>query len=353
MQNQPSPTPTMHRLAATPETIHWGFFSSRLRPVLHIRSGDYVHIETITHHAGDAPDVLIDAGIAPIFEQVTDRGPGPHILTGPIHVEGARPGDTLAVRILDATPRLPYGANLAAHWGALYKEFGKERVTIYALDTVRNRATAAFAFDWTETPLANAPGRLLDPATQRREPALVDVNVPLRPHFGVMGVAPAGDERVDSVPPGEFGGNVDNWRIGPGSTVYYPVYQEGALLSLGDPHAAEGDGELSGTAVEASLNGVIEVTVLRDMPLRAPVAETPELWITHGFGADLDTAMHGAAMEMLRLLTERHGFSRDDAYSLMSAGVDFGVTQVVNRTKGVHALLSKSLLPSPPPAAAT
>jgi acetamidase/formamidase len=344
MQRVQPRTPTLHVLAATPETVHWGFFSSTLEPVLRVRSGDLVQIETVTHHAGNAADLLFDPGIAAIFERVTWRGPGPHILTGPIFVEGAQPGDTLAVRILSATPRLPYGANLAAHWGALYRQFGKERVTIYSLDTVRGRAQAAFGFDWTETPLADHPGLVLNVETQVREPALRGVSLPLRPHFGVMGVAPAGDARVDSVPPSFFGGNVDNWRIGPGSTMYYPVFHEGALLSVGDPHAAEGDGELSGTAVEASLNGVLEISVVRDMPVRAPLASTPEHWITHGFGADLDTALHGAAMEMLDLL-ERFGVSRDDAYSLMSAAVDFGVTQVVNRTKGVHALLAKSLLP--------
>ena len=347
MQTLETPSPTLHRLAATPDTIHWGYLSSRIEPVLRVRSGDVVQIETVTHHAGNAPDLLVDDGIAELFTVPMQRGPGPHILTGPIHVEGARPGDTLAVRILDLQPRLPYGANLAAHWGALYGDFGKERVTIYELDTVRGRARAAFAFDWTQTPLANQHGLLMDVEQQRREPALVGVNVPLRPHFGVMGVAPAGDQPVDSVPPSTFGGNVDNWRIGPGSTVYYPVYHDGALLSVGDPHAAEGDGELSGTAVEASLNGTIEITVLRDMAVTAPIAQTPEHWITHGFGADLDTALHQAAMEMLRLLGT-FGISPDDAYSLMSAAVDFGVTQVVNRTKGVHALVHKSVLPMPP-----
>lgn len=348
MQTLATPTPTLHKLAATPDTIHWGHLSSRIEPVLQVRSGDLVHIETVTHHAGDAPDLLIDDAIAPLFTTAMQRGPGPHILTGPIHVDGAMPGDTLAVRILDLRPRLPYGANLAAHWGALYGEFGKERVTIWELDTLRGRARAAFAFDWTETPLANQPGLVLDVEHQQRQPALRGVSVPLRPHFGVMGVAPAGHGSHDSVPPSVFGGNVDNWRIGPGSVVYYPVFHEGALLSVGDPHAAEGDGELSGTAVEASLNGTVEITVLRDFPVSAPVAETPEHWITHGFDPDLDVALHHAAMEMLRFLGSRFGISPDDAYSLMSAGVDFGVTQVVNRTKGVHAMVAKSMLPMLP-----
>lgn len=335
----------LHRLAATPATVHWGHFDSRLAPVLHVRSGDRVAVETITHHAGDAADLLMDDGVAAVFAGVTDRGPGPHILTGPIFVEDARPGDTLSVRILELAPRLRYGSNLAAHWGALHNDTGKERVTVYELDTSAGTASARFAFDWTATRRAAEIGLVLEVEPDHREPALGGVRVPLRPHFGVIGVAPPGAERVDSVPPGAFGGNVDNWRFGPGATIHYPVFHEGALLSIGDPHAAEGDGELSGTALEASLNGVVEVSVRRDMVVRNPVAETATHWITHGFGPDLDTALHEAATEMLRLLDRLAGLSRDDAYSLMSTAVDFGVTQVVNQRPGVHALLPRSVLP--------
>ena len=337
---------TRHSLRATPETVHWGFFSGTRPPVLEVRSGDLVEIETITHQAGDAPDLLMDSAIAAVFDQVVDRGPGPHILTGPIFVAGARPGDALAVRILEATPRLPHGTNLAAAWGALHGAFGKERVTVYELDTKAGRARPQFAFDWTATPRADAIGTVVAPESTRRERVTPGISVPLRPHFGVMGVAPRGGGRIDTVPPGPFGGNVDNWRLGPGAVVYYPVAHDGALLSIGDPHAAEGDGELSGTAIEASLNGVIEVTVVHGVRLTSPVARTADHWITHGFGPDLDTALRGAAEAMLELLTGAHGLSRDDAYSLMSAAVDFGVTQVVNRTKGVHALVPVDAIPA-------
>ena len=174
-------SPTVHRLPATPSTVHWGFFDPRLEPVLTVTSGDLVAIETLTHHAGDAPDLLMDAGITEVFGQVDDRGPGPHLLTGPIAVEGARPGDVLQVDILEATPRLPYGSNLAAHWGYLYGEMPVERVTIYELDAVAGLGRALFGYDWTATPLADQPGTIVSPDPAAREPALPGVIVPLRP----------------------------------------------------------------------------------------------------------------------------------------------------------------------------
>src|ERR1700748_1080149 len=157
----PAASATVHRLPATPSTVHWGYFDPRLTPVLTGPSGDLVAIETLTHHAGDAPDLLMDAGIADVFDRVTDRGPGPHLLTGPIAVDGARPGDVLQVDILEATPRLPYGSNLAAHWGLLYREIPVERVTVYELDTHAGLGRALFGYDWTATPLADQPGTIV------------------------------------------------------------------------------------------------------------------------------------------------------------------------------------------------
>ncbi len=163
---------TLHRLPATPDTVHWGFFDPRQPPAITVESGDLVEIETLTHHAGDAPDLLMDDGITAVFEQVDDRGPGPHILTGPIAVAGARPGDVLQVDILSASPRLPYGSNLAAHWGYLYQELPVERVTVYELDAEALLGRALFGYDWTATPLADAPGTIVTPSVSRREPAL-------------------------------------------------------------------------------------------------------------------------------------------------------------------------------------
>jgi acetamidase/formamidase len=341
-----------HDLPATPSTVHWGYFDPRLKPALVVASGDLVAIETLTHHAGDAPDLLMDAGITDVFASVTDRGPGPHLLTGPIAVDGARPGDVLQVDILDATPRLPYGSNLAAHWGHLYDELPTERVTVYEFDADALLGRALFGYDWTATPLADQPGTIVVPNVAAREPALSGVVVPLRPHFGTMGVAPAEPTRVSSVPPGDHGGNVDNWRIGAGGRMFYPVQVPGALLSVGDPHVSQGDGEISGTALESSLNGLLRLTIRRDLPFTVPVLETATELLVHGFGDTLDAAMKAAALRTLDVLELVYGLTRRDAYSFMSVAVDFTVTQVVDQRQGVHARIDKRCFPKWPGVAA-
>ncbi|MDX6656527.1 MAG: hypothetical protein QOH62_1320 [Solirubrobacteraceae bacterium] len=336
---------TLHHLPATPETVHWGYFDPSLAPVLTVASGDLVRIEALTHHAGDAPDLLMDAGIERVFDQVGDRGPGPHVLTGPIAVAGARPGDVLQVDILEAEPRLPFGSNLAAHWGHLHGDFGKERVTIFELDLDAGLGRARFAYDWRTTPLVEEPGTIVAPGSVTREPALEGVTIPLRPHFGTMGVAPALPGRHSSVPPGNHGGNIDNWRIGAGGRMLYPVQVPGALLSIGDPHVSQGDGEISGTALEASLNGVLRLTLRRDLDVRVPVLETTTEVLVHGFGDNLDEAMRAAARRTLDLLVSRYGLSRDDAYAFASVAVDFTVTQVVDQRQGVHGRIDKRCFP--------
>jgi len=336
---------SLHELPATPETVHWGYFDANLAPVLTVRSGDLVQVETVTHQAGDAPDLLMDDGIWRIFHEVQDRGPGPHLLTGPIAVEEAWPGDVLQVDILEASPRLPYGANIAGHWGHLYRDFGKERVTVFGFDIEAMVGRALFAFDWATTPLANVPGTVVPVGSVEREPALEDVVVPLRPHFGTMGVAPAAPGRHSSVPPGDHGGNVDNWRIGAGGRMYYPVQVPGALLSVGDPHVSQGDGEINGTALESSLNGLLRLTLRRDLALEYPVLETADDVLVHGFGDTLDEAMRSAALRTLDLLGRWYGLSRDDAYVFCSLAVDFTVTQVVDARQGVHGRIPKECFP--------
>jgi acetamidase/formamidase len=337
--------PRIHDLPARPDTVHWGYFDPGLAPVVTVRSGDIVRVEAITHHAGDAPDLMMDEAIERIFEEVDDRGPGPHLLTGPIAVEGARPGDVLEVRILSAEARLPYGSNLAAHWGHLYEDFGKERVTIYELDCAAGLGRALFAYDWTISPLCVAPGTVVAPDPTGRQPALDGVQVPLRPHFGTMGVAPATPGRTSSIPPGDHGGNIDNWRIGAGARMHYPVAVAGGLLSVGDPHVSQGDGEISGTALESSLTGLLQLVVRRDLPYRVPVLEDATHLLVHGFGDDLDEAMLAASRRTVTLLGDRYGLSRDDAYSLVSVACDFTVTQVVDGRQGVHASIAKAMFP--------
>jgi acetamidase/formamidase len=176
--------------------------------------------------------------------------------------------------------------------------------------------------------------------------------VPLRPHFGTMGVAPAAEERVSSVPPGDHGGNVDNWRIGAGGRMYYPVQVDGALLSMGDPHVSQGDGEVSGTALESSLNGLVRLTIRRDLPFNVPVLETSTELLVHGFGDTLDAAMKAATCRTISILQRLFGLSWADAYSFTSVAVDFTVTQVVDQRQGVHSRIDKRCFPQWPGLAA-
>ena len=336
----------LHQLKATPKTVHWGYFDAAQAPALKVRSGDLIQAEAITHHAGDAPELMMDDGVTAIFTEIpeADRNPGVHIMTGPIFVEGARPGDMLEVRYLAMTPRCNYGSNLAANWGYLYKEFDeKERVTIYALDPNARQAEALYAYDF--------PGKYLTPGTVThcpacdRQPALAGVRVPARPHLGTAGVAIDVAGRVSTIPPGAHGGNIDNWRIGAGATMYYPVQVEGGLFSIGDPHISQGDGEISGTAIEASLNVLMQIVLRRDFSFPGPLLETPKYWIAHGFDEDLNVATRGAALDMLGLLTEHIGLSRPDAYSLMSVAADFAVTQVVDGRQGAHVRIPRAVFP--------
>ena len=347
-----------HTLRATPDTCYWGYIDRDQPPCLVVDDGDIIEVETVTHHSGDAPDLLMDDGVRAIWSGIAeaDRGPGVHILTGPIHVRGAERGDTLAVRIISMTPRMPYGSNCAANWGLLYDVFGKERITIYGLDgdepgsqapagaPFSATASPLFGFDFTARALYDLPGVVSESDLAARQPFSRSVRVPVRPHFGVMGVAPAEAGRLSSIPPGEFGGNVDNWRVGPGATMCYPVAVPGANLYVGDPHFAQGDGEICGTAIEASLNATIQVSVLRGVGTTAPLLETPTHWYTHGFGDDLNSAMRGAAERMLWLMQTHLGLTADDAYSLASVAMDLGVTQVVDGTLGCHAGIARAIL---------
>ena len=337
----------LHNLQATPETVHWGYFHPEIKPALRVKSGDLVMAEAITHHAGDAPDLMMDRAISRIFDEIApqERAPGVHIMTGPIYVEGAEPGDMLEIRYLQMTPRCNYGSNLAANWGQLYQDFDeKERVTIYELNADANTAQALYAYDFKGKYLT--PGTITHCPVCDRQPALQGVTIPARPHLGTAGVTPAVNEKVSTIPPGLHGGNIDNWRIGAGATMYYPVQVKGSLFSIGDPHVSQGDGEISGTAIEASLDVLFQVILRKDFTFRSPLLETPCNWIVHGFDEDLDQAMRNAALDMLELLSTHQGLSRNDAYSLMSVAADFGVTQVVDGTKGIHVRIDRGLFPA-------
>lgn len=340
------------RLVATPDHCYWGYLDQAEPAVLEVDPGTELVVEAVTHHSGDAPDLLMDDGVRAIWDGIpaADRAPGVHIMTGPIHVRGAQPGDTLRVELLDMRPRMPYGSNCAANWGLFHEQMGKERITIYELvdppadGTFTTTARPVFGFDFTALELYDVPGVISEPDPGRREAFSRPVEVPVRPHLGVMGVAPNTSERVSSIPPGVFGGNVDNWRFGPGATIHYPVFTEGAGFYVGDPHFAQGDGEICGTAIEASLDVRLRLSLAPEVPVTAPLLDTGTHWYTHGFGAGLDEAMAMAAEQMLRLLVDTGGFTMDEAYSLASVAVDLGITQVVDGTVGCHAAVSHDIL---------
>jgi acetamidase/formamidase len=311
-----------HKLLSTPKTVHWGYYDAAQAPVLRIRSGDTVDIRTAMIDTAEALQSAgaaardIDAASNEIHNVVKDRGAGPHILTGPIYVEGAEPGDTLEVHIESVRLGLPYALNLfLPGLGVLPEDFPYEYRKLIPLD--EKRMVARFA-----------PG----------------IEIPLRPFFGSMGVAPPVElGRISSAPPWIHAGNLDNKELVAGTTLYIPVHVRGALFSVGDAHAGQGNGEVSVTALETVLSGAFRLTVRKGPRLRWPRAETPTHWMTMGFDENLDVAIRTTLREMIDLLVERYKLTREDAYLLASDAVDFSITQLVDGKRGVHALLPKSI----------
>ena len=404
-------------LPVSPATVHWGYFSKKVAPALTLRSGDRATIETLTHHANDDYERMIagDPGAESVFhwtrehKAVARRGSGPtegpfirgageglgvHLLTGPVAVEGAEPGDILEVRVLDVRPRPScsvchagkcFGSNVAANWGFHYHDLieepkPREVVTIFELDTSGEPfARAVYNYVWTPQTdpdgivhaTIDYPGVRVDHGTVRkRENILRSVQVAARLHFGTMGLAPSEADYVSSIPPSYTGGNIDDWRIGKGARMYYPVAVSGAYFSVGDPHAAQGDSELGGTAIETSLTGDFEFILHKKADLAGtvleglahPMLETEQSWSVYGFtypnylrelGANaqteiashssLDQAMRDAFRKLRRFLMTVHRLSEDEAISLMSVAADFGVTQVVDANWGVHGTIRKSM----------
>ena len=313
--------PKIHELKASPSTVHRGFFDASLKPVLTIDSGDVVRLETATGNPRyfeklGVPKDKIPAELYAVYEGVDNDGRGDHTLNGPIAIRGAEPGDSLEIRIRSVDVRLPIaGQGFVPNRGQLPEEFPYEKNHVVWIDVARKMVLFA-------------PG----------------IEIPARPFWGVMGVAPpARMGRVPSGPPGMFGGNLDNPELVTGSTLYLPVHVGGALLSIGDGHAVQGRGEVSLSAVETSLKGEVQVVLHKQQPLRWPRAETPTHYITMGLHTDLDEAAKIATREMLDWLVAMKHLSRDDAYLLASAAMDLSVTQVVDGTKGVHAMLPKAI----------
>ncbi len=317
-----TPSTAMHHLKPTPKTVAWGYYDASAKPVLTIRSGDTVEVQTLITNSPTGlerafvPPDQVEQALRDIFKEVTDKGPGGHILTGPIFVEGAEEGDTLEVRIKAIRLALPYAYTaFSPRGGFLPEDFPRQRVKIIQLDEKR------------------MIGKFAD-----------GIEIPLKPFFGSMGVAPPAKlGRVSSVPPGQHAGNLDNKELVAGTMLFIPVHARGALFSIGDGHAAQGDGEVCITALETSLVGTLEFVVRKDMKLKWPRAETPTHYVVMGMDKDLTEAGKIATREAIDFLTTQKKLTPDEAYMLSSVAVDFHVTQVVDGNKGVHGMIPKAI----------
>jgi acetamidase/formamidase len=307
----------MQRLRATVDTVHIGFHDAALKPVLTVDDGEELIVDTVSADpAHDVPRAWLPEGIEAIVAHAL-RGTGPHILTGPIGVRGAKAGDTLQVDILGIRLTQPYGYNIVSPLKGMFgAEQPRQQTTIVPID---------LATGMTEV----LPG----------------VQLPTRPFFGQMGVAPPREwGRLDSRPPNKYGGNIDNKELVPGARLFLPVWEDGALFSVGDGHGLQGDGEANQTAIETSLEGRLQLSIRRDLKIELPFAATPDSLITMGFHEDLDDAARIAMREMIRMLQAHCGLDFHDAYRLCSLAADMRVTQFVNGNRGVHAVLARQVL---------
>ncbi|MBI4280049.1 MAG: acetamidase/formamidase family protein [Armatimonadetes bacterium] len=307
----------MKRLWPSPQTVHWGYFDASLRPVLEVNDGETLHLRSITGFPDDpVPREWLAPEVPAIVSEVKDRL-GPHILTGPVAVRGARPGHVLQVDILSIKLGMPYGINVFKPLKGIFPEYPEEIDRhIIPIDLETGMATVL-------------PG----------------VQIPSRPFFGILGVAPPpGWGRINSVEPRKHGGNMDNKELVAGTTVFFPVWADGALFSAGDGHAAQGDGEVNTTAIETSLEAEFRLRVRTDFELSLPIAVTPTHLITMGFDEDLDRASRIALRTMLDLVERYSRATWRDAYRLASCAADLRVTQVVNFAKGIHVMLERGIL---------
>jgi len=312
-----------HRLEATPNTVAYGYYWSEAKPALRIASGDIIDVDTLLTNS---PNGLGRAGVPPekiqeslkaIVNEVSGdrRGPGGHILTGPVFVEGAEPGDTLEVKILSIDFPIDYGYNGCS--GFIPANCDRSvPLKILALD--RKNMTSEYA-----------PG----------------IVIPLKPFFGSIGVAPPPEMgRVSSNPSGKYAGNLDNRELVAGSTLYITVFAPGALFEIGDGHAAQGDGEVDQTAIETSLRGRVQLTVRKDMKVNWPRAETATDYISMAADEDLKTATTLAIQEMVDFLAETRKLTKHQAYQVVSIAGNVAITQLVDRpVLGVHVKMPKSI----------
>jgi acetamidase/formamidase len=310
-----------HRLDAGPDTVHWGYFDAALKPLLTVDPGDEVVISTVSGPPSALPPatsgLAVPDALRAIHAAVAPKLNGPHILTGPVAVRGAKAGQVLEVRIKSIELFYDWGYNsIRPLGGALPDDFEKARLIHIPLD----RGRMIGRLPW-------------------------GLELPLKPFFGIMAVAPpAAWGPVASPPPRRNGGNMDNKELVAGATLYLPIHVDGALFSVGDGHGVQGDGEVCITAIETGLIGTFELHVRGDMKLEWPLAETPTHVMTMAFDPDLDDAVVIALRDMIKLICTRTGLSREDAYTLCSLAADLRITQVVNGAKGVHVMLAKDKL---------
>src|SRR5580700_5392261 len=310
-----------YTLLATPETVAWGYYSGTAKPALTVHSGDTVRMQTLS--TCGSPEQMISHGVKPedippytetIYREVKDIGPGGHILTGPVAIAEAEPGDVLEIQILKVDLDVDFACNgFFLGYGFLPMEYPYTRMIIIPLD--RRRMVGAFA-----------PG----------------IELPLRPFFGSMGVAPP-DGKIDSGPPFAHAGNLDNKELVAGTTLYVPVAVKGALFEAGDGHAGQGNGEVDIEALETYLSGTFRFIVHKDRHLIWPRAETPTHYISMGFSKDLKEAAEHALRDMIEFLESEKHLNRDDAYMLASVAVDMNITQLVDGNVGVHAMCPKRI----------
>ncbi|HMF75856.1 MAG TPA: acetamidase/formamidase family protein [Bryobacteraceae bacterium] len=307
-----------YTLAASPSTVVWGYYWAKAKPVLKVHSGDTVRMQTLSTCA---PERMQAAGVPvpqydlDIHSQVTDKGPGGHILTGPVFIEEAEPGDVLEVQIEKIGIDIPFSCNgFGPGRGFLPNDFPYAKSKVIPLDL--EHMLGKFG-----------PG----------------INIPLHPFFGSMGIAPPGGGRINSGPPWMHAGNMDNKELVAGTTLYIPVHAKGALFVAGDGHAGQGNGEVDITAMETWLTGTFKFVVHKDQHLLWPRAETPTSYISMGFDEDLKTATELAVRNMIDFLVNEKHLSRDDAYALTSVAIDVDITQLVDGKVGVHAMCPKAI----------
>lgn len=349
-------------IPSTLNTIQWGYLPNKdAKPVLTVPSGSHVTFDTVSHEGlledqrRDAEKYFTFKGVKK--EHILDEAKlitrsnlkhdfhkdGPHIITGPIYVEGAMPGDVLKVEILKIEPRVPYGVISNRHGKGTLPEFPKRQKHDHASPENPDAYGNVSVF----TPIAQNKEGVWEGGIQTESGKAI--RFPLNPFMGTMGVAPNTSEPVHSVPPSFYGGNIDINDLTAGATAYYPVQVPGALFYTGDSHFVQGDGEVALTALEGSARATFKISVLKagkdhipGKQLSQPLGENGEFWIMPGLDEDLDEAMRKSTREAINFLVNEYGISEEIAYAYLSAATDFEVSQVVDKTKGIHAMIRKA-----------